>query len=213
MKARQTIVVLVLCVLVGAGIAGFVLTRDSGSGGVRAKSLRPQLVDEQPIQTARRMAALASTREEQRFAQHAVRLADHAVDLAFAGAMREATLHQGGSTREEKELFARVGRAEAQVKLDQDIIDSLKKETSKATPASGQEIQKQLDMVQAQMELDKDDLDNAQADLLRSGADPLSRIQRQFARYQAQQQNEAARAQSAMPSAEAPAPPSHFIGQ
>jgi hypothetical protein len=213
MKTRQTIVVLVLCVLVGAGIAGFVLTRDSGSGAVRAKSLRPQLVDEQPIQTARRMAALASTREEQRFAQQAVRLADHAVDLAFAGAMREATLHQGGSTPEEKELFARVGRAEAQVKLDQDMIDSLKKETPKATAASGQEIQKQLDMVQAQMELDKDDLDNAQADLLRSGADPLSRIQRQFARYQAQQQNEAARAQSAMPSAEAPAPPSHFIGQ
>ena len=212
MKPRQTIVVFGLCALVVAGIAGFMLTRDSGSGVVRTKSSRTPLVDEQPLQTARRLAALASTREEQRFAQQALRLADHAVDLAFAEGIREATLHQGGNTPDEKELFARVKRAEAQVQLDQDIIDSLKKEIH-SVQAPGPEVQKQLDLVQAQMELDKDDLENAKADLLRSGADPLSLIQRQFARYQAQQQNEAARAQSGLPDAEAPAPANHFIAQ
>src|SRR5271169_6599201 len=139
MKTRQTIVVSVLFLLVAAGISAFVLTRDSGSGPVRTTSPQAALVDEQPLQTARRMAALDSTRDEQRFAQQALRLADHAVDLAFAEAMREATLHQGGSTPEEKEFFARVSRAEAQVKLDQDIIDSLKKEAPKQ--ASGEEIQ------------------------------------------------------------------------
>jgi small-conductance mechanosensitive channel len=153
-------------------------------------------VDEQPVHTARTVAALASTREEQRFALQALGLADHAVDLAFADAMREATLHPAPRTPDTKELFDRVSRAEAQVESDQDIINELKKQFSKAKPSDQDTLQQQLDVFQAQLELDKDELEDAKGDLLKSGADPLSRIQRQFARYQtAQKQNEAVRAQ------------------
>jgi small-conductance mechanosensitive channel len=160
------------------------------------------------------MASLASTREEQRFAQQAVRLADHAVDLAFAEGMREATLHPVANTPEAKELFGRVRRAEAQVKSDQDLIESLKKEAAKAAQSSAEQVQKQLDLLQAQLELDKDDLEDAQGNLLRSGADPLTRIQRQFARYQAaQQQNDAAHAQSNVPATEASSPGNNLIAR
>ncbi len=213
MKTRQWIVVLGLFALIVLAIIGLVLTRDSGSSSALTGPRRALLVDERPVQTARSMAALASTREEQHFAQQALRLADHAVDLAFADAMREATLHPGANTPESKELFARVSGAEAQVKSDQDIIDELKKESTTAR-GSGQEIQKQLDLVQVQLELDKDELEDAKGDLLRSGVDPLSRIKRQFARYQAaQQQNDAAHAQTSLAGTEASSPANNLIAQ
>ena len=211
MKTRQQIVVVGLVALVMAAIAALVLTRDSSSRAAQTKPRRAPLVDEQPVQTARSMATLASAREEQRFAQQALQLADHAVDLAFADALREATLHPVASTPEAKELFARVSRAEAQVRSDQDLIDNLKKEFATAK-SSGQEMQQQLDLVQAQLELDKDDLEDAKGDLLRSGADPLSRIQRQFARYQAAQQ-QSANTQINLPVTEASSPANNLIAQ
>jgi small-conductance mechanosensitive channel len=213
MKTRQWIVVFGPFALIMLAIVGLVLTRDSVSPAVQTRPHRAPLVDEQPVQTARSMAALASTREEQRFALQALRLADHTVDLAFADAMREAALHPVASTPETKGLVARVSRAEAQVKSDQDIIDELKKESTKAR-GSGQEIQQQVDLVQAQLELDKDELEDAKGDLLKSGADPLSRIQRQFARYQAaQQQSDAARAQIGLSGTEASSTAGNLIAQ
>jgi small-conductance mechanosensitive channel len=158
------------------------------------------------------MVALASTRDEQHFAQRALRLADHAVDLAFAESMREATLRPSANDPQTKELFARVSRAEAQVKSDQDLIDEIKKELTPAQASDQAEIQQQLDLLQAQLELDKDELANAKEDLFRSGADPLNRIRRQFARYQsAQQEGDSGRAQTA--ALEAISPPDHFVAQ
>ena len=212
-KTRQWIILSGLCALVVMAILGLVLTRNSSSPALQPRPRRAPLVDEQPVQTARGMMALASSREEQRFAQQALRLADHAVDLAFADAIREANLRPIANTPETKELFDRVSRAEAQVKSDQDLLDELKK-----GPAQGhtpeQEIQQQLDLVQAQLELDKDELERTKSDLLRSGADPLSRLRRQFARYQAtQQQSDAARTQIASPEMEASSPADNLIAQ
>lgn len=213
MKTRQWAIVFSLFALVVLAIVGLILTRDSGSPVAGAKSRRAPLVDERPVQTARSMAALASTREEQRFAHQALRLADHAVDLAFADAMREATLRPLIPTPETKELYARASRAEAQVNADQDIIDELKKEPP-GPHGTSQEIQQQLDLVQAQLELDKDELEDAKGDLFRSGADPLTRIQRQFAKYQAaQQQSDSSQAQVSAAGAESSSPASHFIAQ
>ena len=195
-KNRQWIVAVVWFAAITVAVVGLFLTRDSTTPVTGTKPRRTPLVDEQPVHTARAVAALASTREEQRFVLQALGLADHAVDLAFADTMREATLHPAPRTPETKALFDRVSRAEAQVESDQDIINGLKKQFSKAKPSDQDIQQQQLDVFQAQLELDKDELEDAKGDLLKSGADPLSRIQRQFARYQAaQKQNEAVRAQ------------------
>ena len=209
-KTRQWIAAIASIALIVLAFVGLLLTRDSTSPDLRTKSRRAPIVDEQPLQTARSMATLAFTREEQRFAVQALGLADHAVDLAFADAMREATLHPAPPTPETKELLARVSRAEAQVQSDQEIIDYLKTEASKAK-GSGEGLQQQLDLLQAQLELDKDELEDAKGDLLKSGADPLSRIQRQFARYRAtQKQSEAARTQLSASETET-APPAHNL--
>ena len=212
LKTRQWLVVAGLLVLVISAVVALFLTRDTGALTARIRPRRAPLVDEQPVQTARNTAALATTREEQRFAQQALRLADHAVDLAFADAMREATLHPPANVPEAKELFARVNRAEAQLKSDQEIIDRLKKEFEKSQ-GSVQDFQQQLDLLQAQAELDKDELEDARASLLRSGADSVSRVQRQFARYQAQQQADAANPAANLPRMEEVPQPANLIKQ
>ena len=212
-KARPWIAAIASLVLIVLAIGGLILTRDSSTPGDSTKERRGPLVDEKPVQTARSMAALASTRAEQRFALQALELADHAVDLAFADAIREVTLHPAPHTPQTKELFARLSRAQAQVQSTQEIIDELKKESSKAKN-SGVVLQQQLDLLQAQLELDKDELEDAKGDLIKSGADPLNRVQRQFASYQvAQKQSEAARGQMSASEAETSSPARNLIAQ
>ena len=122
MKARHWITIAGLLTLVALGIAGLVLTRDTGqsvaaqqtpAGGNSKKT--PPLVDERPLQTARSLAALAATPEEQQLVHQALKVADHEIDLAFADALRRATEQPVQLTPEIKQLFARVSKAEAAV--------------------------------------------------------------------------------------------------
>jgi small-conductance mechanosensitive channel len=182
----RLISVLLLLLALSVGV-GLFLTRDTGAPVATLTQKRAPIVDEKPLQAARSLLPLADSRDEQRFAQQALTLADHEVDLAFTYEMRYAKEHPATLTDETKEMYARVSRAEAQVKDDQDLIDQLKK-SSTARGAKAEEVQQQIALIQAQLELDQDELDNAQQNLRRSGVDRLSRVQRQFTRYQAAQQ-------------------------
>src|SRR5499427_1666128 len=123
MKARQWAVSASLLTLVVAAAVALILTRQSGqSDSSSGLGHRPPLIDERPLQTARAVSALASERDEQRFAQQALKLADHEVDLAFADGLRDATEHPAPPTPQTKELLARASRADAAVKADQDKI-------------------------------------------------------------------------------------------
>ena len=191
MKLPHSFATLGLLLLVLLGVIGLVLTRDSGPAPSSAQTLgRAALpVDEQPLQTARNMAQLVSSWNEQRIAQQALKLADHEVDLAFADALRDATEQPPSTTAQSRQLYARVSKAEALVQADQSRVDDLKKELATASSDRQKNSpQQQLDIVQAQMELDQDELDDAKEDLGRSGLDPLSRVQRQFNRHEAAQQ-------------------------
>src|SRR5579859_6594568 len=104
MKTRQWLTTLVLLALVVLAAVGLVLTREWArpeEPGTQRGRL-PRLVDEKPLQTARAVAALAADREEQRFAQQAVKLADHEVDLAFADGLRDAAEYPVTPTTEIK---------------------------------------------------------------------------------------------------------------
>src|SRR5262245_18500524 len=190
MKPRHWFTLAGLFLLIALAVMGLFVTRDTGKP-VSKKGTRPRLVDQKPIETARALAVMANDQDERRYAQQALRVADHAVDLAFSIAMRQAKEHPPKQTPESAELYARVNRAQAQIGADQSMIDELKKELIGAKAEKASELQQQLDLVQAQMELDQDELQDAQGDLVRSGADPLSRIQRQFARYKASQEDAA----------------------
>ena len=187
-----------LLAVVLAAVVGLILTRPSANSGIttQARGRRPPLVDERPLQSARAMAALASDPDQQRLAQQALRLADHEVDLAFADALRDATEHPVPPKPETRELFARVNKAQAAVKADEDRLDQLKKQLAAAKPDRRDNLQQQIDLTQAQLEPDQDELDEAKLALVRSGADPLSRIQRQFNRHEATQHENDAHPQS-----------------
>jgi hypothetical protein len=189
MKAHQWIVTLGLLALVLAAAVGLILTRQSAqSSSTGSQGRRPPIVDEQPLLTARAMVPLASDWEEQRYSRQALKLADHAVDIAFSYEMRQATEHPAPATPESKKLYAHANQADAAVKADHDRIDPLQKQLASAKDDRGREtLQQQIDLTKAQLELDQDELEDVKGELIRSGADRLSRIQRQFNRHEATQ--------------------------
>ena len=187
MKARQWITVAALLALAALGLAGLVLTRDTGQvvtgEGTPANKdskkgpAKPPLVDERPLQTARSLAALADTPAEQQLVRRALKVADHEVDLAFTDALRHATERTVQLTPELKELYDRQSKAEAAVKSDLDRTAQLTKQLASAREREKDNLQDQLDVAKAQLELDQDELDDAKDDLGRTGADPRARIE------------------------------------
>jgi small-conductance mechanosensitive channel len=186
MKSRQWLITLGLLVLSLAAVIGAILTRDVSVQETNATSRghRAPIVDERPLQTANGLDKLASSWDEQRLANQAMKDADREVDLAFEDALRDATNHPPQPTPQTRELYGHLNKAQAAAQADQDRVTQLTKQLASATAAQHDQIQKQLDLATAQLELDKDDLDDAQDDLARSGLDQLSRVQRQFKRHE-----------------------------
>jgi small-conductance mechanosensitive channel len=198
MKSRQWLVAVGLLVLVSAAVVGSILTSDLGSPQ-SAQSSHPRrapLVDERPLDTARNVAKLATSWDEKRFADQALRLADSEVDLAFDDALRDAADHPVPPTPETRELYAHVTQAESAVQADQDHLDQLKKQLTKASGPAQETAQQQIDFTQAQLQLDQDELEDAKGDLGRAGADPISRIQRQLKRHNSLEHSPDAKAAS-----------------
>ena len=190
MKLRQWIVVGGLLLLVIAIIMGLLTTAPVGPVA-ETHSARPSvspstpIVDQKPLQTARKLAALAVTPEEQDLAHEALKLSDHEVDLAFADALREAAEHPPETTPELRQLEARTTQAAAVVKADQDRIAQLTRQLAKAGGQAKDSLEDQLDVLKGQSELDQDELDDANEDLLRAGGNPLGKLQRLLQQHDA----------------------------
>jgi len=208
MKLRHWITAILLLLLVAAAIAGMVWTRalapsseaDESAATPAGKRLlartRPAnehpLVDQRPLQTARRMAALAVTPDELRLAHEAEKVGDHEVDLAFADALRSAALNPPKLTPEVKEMAAHKAKAEAALQADQETIAQLTRKVAAAPEAKKDNLQDQLDVAQAQLELDHDELDDAAEDLERAGGDPQAKIRQLQKEHEAGGHNEPA---------------------
>src|SRR5215469_16517453 len=168
MNIRHWITLIALLALVGGTIFGVLLT-DSAPPELlehhaKTAAQTTPVVDQKPVQTARTLAALASTPEEQDFAHEALRLSDYEVDLAFASALREATEHPPAPTAEQRELTTRASKAEAVVKTDKDLITRLTRQLATASENAKEDLSDQLEVAKAQLELDQDELDDAKED-------------------------------------------------
>ena len=196
MKARQWIAVVGLLALVVATVIGLFMTEGAQTVlPVRLKKPSAQAapaVDQRPLQTARKLALLASTPEEQDFAHEAMRLSDYEVDLAFADALREATEHPPAPTPEQRELTARAGKADGVVKTDKDLITRLTRQLGTASESAKEDFSDQLEVAKAQLELDQDELDDAKEDLARAGGNPQAKIQRLLQEHEAASHNDGA---------------------
>src|ERR1700747_1205943 len=172
MKLRQWITMIALLTLVGVTIVGLLLTGSTPPELLEhhaktAAQVAP-VVDQKPLQNARKLAALASTPEEQDFAHQALRLGDYVVDLTFADALREATEHPPAPTHEQRDMTRRAAKAQAVVKADQDQITHLTHQVAASPESAKEEAQDQLDVAKAQIELDQDELDDANEHLQRA---------------------------------------------
>ena len=183
MNIRHWITLVALLVLVVGTVVGVLVTDSTAPPTLLERHTKTPaqttpVVDQKPVQTARKLAALASTPEEQDFVHQALRLSDYEVDLAFAGALREATEHPPAPTAEQRELTTRAARAQSVVKTDQEQIAHLTHQVAVAPDSGKEELQDQIDVAKAQLELDQDELDDANEDLQRAGGNPQGKIQR-----------------------------------
>src|SRR5579863_4145899 len=111
MKLFRSLAILGFLLFILFGVIGLLWTRGAAPGAPPASAGHHQPpVDEQPFQTAQQMAKLASSWDEERFAQQALKLSDHEVDLAFADALRDATEHPPQLTAEGRQLYSRLNK-------------------------------------------------------------------------------------------------------
>ncbi len=169
-----------LTILAAITLVGAVLLRYWISAQPQPKPEKPRppgLVDDQPLVTAQRLAALAVTPEEQEFAKDALRVSDHEVDMAFAAALHNATEHAPPIPAAARPILAQVQGAQQHVKTDQEYVARLKQLLAKADDNAKPGIQDKLDLADATLEVDQEDLDALHQELIRADGDPRSKIQ------------------------------------
>src|SRR6202158_5795924 len=188
MKTTQKIAAIVLVALLGAVAYGLFRTGQPVSVPtmyIKGGSGQAPLVDQTPLLTAQRLAQMPTSKEEQPFAEEALRLGDHEMDLAFAAAVRDAEEHPAVLSAEAKEIQARLQHAEKAVEADKEEVARLTAAYEKAGADKKDSLDDQLDVAKAQQELDQDEADDAKQDLIRSGGDPKGRIQSMVEEHEA----------------------------
>lgn len=200
MKLRHWIAAIVLFLLMALTIAGLLRTReqaqpaeneDNGKTSTgrllaRGASAAPRtLVDQRPLQTARRMAATAATPEELVLAHQAEKVGDHEVDLTFFDALRTAEDNPPKLSPQAKQIEDRKNKADLALKDDQENIAQLTRKLATAPESQKENLQDQIDVAKAQADLDQDELDDASEDLEQAGGDPQSKIKRLKAEHDA----------------------------
>ena len=196
---RRTIIFLVLS-LATAALVGIVLIRYGDKVSTRKSAAKvtatdeSRLVDEQPLTTAQRLAALAQTQEEKELAQEAVRVADHEVSLTFTSTLRDLTLHPPALTAAARTIMARIDEIQDRVKAEQADVARVKRRLAEVKENEKEALQQELELEQAVLEVDQDDLDVARQELIRAGGDPRSIIQRMMEQHDAWQRQQSSAA-------------------
>src|SRR6266545_1231987 len=124
MKNARRIATAALLALIGLTIAGVLQTGRSSrlprgqAESDQQTSVGASPVDQTPLKAAQQLAPIATTPEERRLAQEALRIADHEVDLAFAEALRQAAEYPPVLSAEGREIQARLQKARALLRDD-----------------------------------------------------------------------------------------------
>jgi small-conductance mechanosensitive channel len=182
MKPVQRTAAVVLVALLAACVYGLLRTGQpsgtpvAGTFAGGTGTAQAPLVDQSPLLTAQGLAKMPTSPEEQPFAQEALRLADHQMDLAYAAAEREAEEHPPALSAQAKEIETRLKSAEDALDGDNALVARLTAEAAKATGAKKDALADQLVLATAHQEEHQDEVDDAKADLERAGGDPKSRI-------------------------------------
>jgi small-conductance mechanosensitive channel len=212
MKTKEKWILACLLVLVIASLGAEIATRQWADYRTRMREMKGAaeesgLVYTRPFETAQQLAPLAVTHTEQADAQEAMRLGDHAVDMVFAAALKDATENPAPLTKETRALQERIQSLEQTTAAEDEHITELKERLAKAHPTQKDALQDQLDLEEAQLALDQDDLDDAHQDFIRAGGDKRATIQKLLDKYDAGQAQTQAQAGGSHPGATIPTAP------
>jgi small-conductance mechanosensitive channel len=191
MKSKQRSAAIILLLLLCATVYVLVRTRTaapslgSPSTNQDSNAGQPELVDQRPLQTAQQFAKMATSAEEKPFAEQALALGDHQMDLAFAAAVLDAQEHPPVLSAQTKAIQAHLQKLEYSVEADKKRVDALTAADAKASGAKKDVLDDQLDLAKAQLELDQDEVDEAKQDLTHAGGDPQGRIQAMLEQHEA----------------------------
>lgn len=196
MRPLQKILAALLLVLLAVTGYEWWKTDQAGSTPVAALNAKPAAqpaaggdvpaIDQTTYLIAQRLSLRATTPEEQALAQQAVELADHELDLAFAGALRHIEAHPPVLSPEALAIQDRLNSAQAQLDGETAHVKRLTDALAKAPDSGKPALQDQLDLAQAQQQLDQDEVTQADSDLMQAGGNVHQRIR------QMQEQHEAA---------------------
>jgi hypothetical protein len=192
MRPRQKIGAITLVLLLGAVVYGLIRTARALSApptpGNAPGAAQASAVDQTPILTALQLAQMPTTAEELPFAQEALRIADHEMDLAYAAAERGMEQHQPRLTSEPKNIQTRLKEAEDALDAANAEVARLTAEEAKATGARKDALDDQLVLATAHQEEREDEVDDAKQDLARAGGDPSARIEAMVEEHKASSQ-------------------------
>ncbi len=158
------------------------------------------VIDQNTFLTAKRLARLATTAEEQPLAQAAVQLTDHELDLAFSGAIRNIEAHPPVLSPEAVQIQERLLSAQKEQEHDAQEVKRLSGALAQAADADKPATQDRLDLAQSQLELAQDEVQEADNDLLQAGGNVHQRIQMMQQEHDATERNAAATPVAAAPS-------------
>ena len=207
MNATRRAIWVVLVLLLAAVAAGLVFTRErrpedragaataagatgpasqaappgqsrTASGTGAAPRRRLWLVDMRPLLTARQLSALATTPEEQELSRQAERFADHAIDLSFVVAMRDATEATPEQTPELRKLVDARAAAQSATDAVQARVRDLEAKLAAAPEPAREALREKLEVARAELDLERDELASASDALQRAGGDPQAHIRR-----------------------------------
>src|SRR5277367_5953332 len=194
MKTTEKIAAVALLVLLAAVAYGLLRTGgpmtsvqvvNTSGGALPAQTA----VDQSSLITAQRLAALVTSADEKGFAQDALRIADHAVDLQFAQALRDVTEHPPALSAEAKETQGKLQAAETALEADKAQVALLTAQEAKAKDSKKDALADELELAKSRQELDGDEVDDAKQDLFRAGGNPQARIQQLIDEHAATSQN------------------------
>ena len=181
-KVSNKVTLSVLVLLAAAGVVGLILTSSSPprlslDKNPQALGAENGFVNQQYLDTAQRLSALATMRDEQLLAQDALRITDRELDLQFAAALQATAHSTAPQSPAVRTLQARITKIEGAIQAKHDEVDGLEDAVKKAKRTERDELAQQLDVSKAELDLYKEWLGDAKDDLIRAGGDQHSKVQ------------------------------------
>ncbi|HLZ12801.1 MAG TPA: mechanosensitive ion channel domain-containing protein [Candidatus Acidoferrum sp.] len=178
MRTAQKIATVVLLAGLSATIYGIVRAGESANAATTKakKAAAAQLVDQSALGTARKLAQLADSPEEQTLAKDALTIGDHELDLAFDIALRDADAHPPELTKEAQEIQARLLKSQKLQQMLRGQVTQLTAEVAKADGNRKEELSEQLDLAKSSLDLADNEVEDATGDLSEAGGNKRGRI-------------------------------------